>query len=63
MELDLPLKRIHFIGIGGIGMSAIAEILQDLGYTVQGSDGWTVRMCNGLKNVELRFLSAIMCAI
>lgn len=39
MELDLPLKRIHFIGIGGIGMSAIAEILQDLGYTVQGSDG------------------------
>ncbi len=39
MELELPLKRIHFVGIGGIGMSAIAEILQDLGYTVQGSDG------------------------
>ena len=29
---------IHFVGIGGIGMSGIAEILCDLGYTVQGSD-------------------------
>lgn len=29
---------LHFIGIGGIGMSGIAEILNNLGYTVQGSD-------------------------
>lgn len=29
---------LHFIGIGGIGMSGIAEALQTLGYTVQGSD-------------------------
>lgn len=29
---------IHFVGIGGIGMSGIAEILNNLGYTVQGSD-------------------------
>ena len=29
---------IHFVGIGGIGMSAIAEVLHDLGYSVQGSD-------------------------
>ncbi|WP_436637887.1 UDP-N-acetylmuramate--L-alanine ligase [Microbaculum sp. FT89] len=29
---------IHFVGIGGIGMSGIAELLADLGYTVQGSD-------------------------
>ena len=29
---------IHFIGIGGIGMSGIAEIMNDLGYKVQGSD-------------------------
>ena len=29
---------IHFIGIGGIGMSGIAEVMHDLGYTVQGSD-------------------------
>ena len=29
---------IHFIGLGGIGMSGIAEILHSLGYVVQGSD-------------------------
>ncbi|MGN1063576.1 MAG: UDP-N-acetylmuramate--L-alanine ligase [Alphaproteobacteria bacterium] len=38
MKKILPLKRIHFIGIGGIGMSAIAEMLDDLGIGVQGSD-------------------------
>ena len=31
-------RRLHFIGIGGIGMSGIAEILLNLGYTVTGSD-------------------------
>lgn len=31
-------RRLHFIGIGGIGMSGIAEILVNLGYTVTGSD-------------------------
>ena len=29
---------IHFVGIGGIGMSGIAELMNDLGYIVQGSD-------------------------
>lgn len=29
---------LHFVGIGGIGMSGIAEVLNELGYTVQGSD-------------------------
>jgi UDP-N-acetylmuramate--alanine ligase len=32
------VKRIHFVGIGGIGMSGIAEVLLNLGYTVSGSD-------------------------
>ncbi|MEE4315027.1 MAG: UDP-N-acetylmuramate--L-alanine ligase [Desulfofustis sp.] len=31
-------KRIHFVGIGGIGMSGIAELLANLGYRVSGSD-------------------------
>ena len=31
-------RRIHFVGIGGIGMSGIAEVLKNLGYDVQGSD-------------------------
>ena len=30
---------IHFVGIGGIGMSGIAEVMLNLGYQVQGSDG------------------------
>ena len=36
--LPLSIGTIHFIGIGGIGMSGIAEVLKNLGYTVQGSD-------------------------
>jgi UDP-N-acetylmuramate--alanine ligase len=32
------LKHLHFVGIGGVGMSGIAEILHRLGYTVSGSD-------------------------
>jgi len=36
--LPLDLGTIHFVGIGGIGMSGIAEILHSQGYTVQGSD-------------------------
>lgn len=31
-------QHVHFVGIGGIGMSAIAEVLLSLGYTVSGSD-------------------------
>lgn len=38
MNLPPKLGPIHFIGIGGIGMSGIAEVLHNLGYTVQGSD-------------------------
>lgn len=37
-KLPGELGPIHFIGIGGIGMSGIAEILMTLGYSVQGSD-------------------------
>jgi UDP-N-acetylmuramate--alanine ligase len=36
--LPLNLGTIHFVGIGGMGMSGIAEILHNLGYRVQGSD-------------------------
>ncbi len=38
MKNTCPLKKIHFIGIGGIGMSAIAEMLLSIGMKVQGSD-------------------------
>ena len=32
------VRRIHFVGIGGVGMSGIAEVLFNLGYSVSGSD-------------------------
>src|SRR5215467_10367313 len=38
MKLPSDIGPIHFVGIGGIGMSGIAEVLINLGYTVQGSD-------------------------
>ncbi len=38
MKLPSHLGPIHFVGIGGIGMSGIAEVLLNLGYQVQGSD-------------------------
>ena len=37
-RLPIDIGIIHFIGIGGIGMSGIAEIHHNLGYKVQGSD-------------------------
>ena len=46
-KIMMRVKRIHFIGIGGSGMSGIASILNDLGYIVSGSD------LNSSKNVEL----------
>ncbi len=38
MKLPRNIGPIHFVGIGGIGMSGIAEVLVNLGYIVQGSD-------------------------
>jgi|TARA_B110000305_G_scaffold43084_2_gene45108 UDP-N-acetylmuramate--alanine ligase len=47
-------KIIHFIGIGGIGMSAIAELAYELGYVVQGSD---IRKNNNLIRLEKKGIS------
>ena len=49
--LPLDLGVIHFVGIGGIGMSGIAEILHNLGHGVQGSD-----MAEGANVQRLRAL-------
>lgn len=59
------IGTIHFVGIGGIGMSGIAEVMRNLGYTVQGSDiaesasverlrarGITVHIGHKAENVE-----------
>ena len=45
------IKHIHFVGIGGAGMSGIAEVLRNLGYTISGSDlsdSATLRRLQGL---------------
>jgi len=50
-RIPLDIGPIHFVGIGGIGMSGIAEVLRNLGYKVQGSDvaeGATVERLRGL---------------
>ncbi len=38
MKILGKVKHVHFVGVGGIGMSGIAELLLNLGYTVSGSD-------------------------
>ena len=38
VQMPFDTGAIHFVGIGGIGMSGIAEVMLNLGYTVQGSD-------------------------
>ena len=37
-DIMQDFRRVHFVGIGGVGMSGIAEVLHNLGYTVSGSD-------------------------
>ena len=47
-------RRIHFVGIGGIGMSGIAELLANLGYDVSGSDARASSVTARLKDLGVR---------
>ena len=47
-KLPVELGPIHFVGIGGIGMSGIAEVLMTLGYRVQGSDAKATKITDRL---------------
>jgi UDP-N-acetylmuramate--alanine ligase len=47
-------RRVHFVGIGGIGMSGIAELLANLGYEVSGSDEKTSETTDRLKTFGVR---------
>ncbi|OUD08766.1 UDP-N-acetylmuramate--L-alanine ligase [Marivivens niveibacter] len=47
-KLPTDVGAIHFVGIGGIGMSGIAEVLVNFGYTVQGSDAKTSKITDRL---------------
>ena len=50
------IGTIHFIGIGGIGMSGIAEVMHNLGYTVQGSDVAEGYVVEGLRARGIRVM-------
>lgn len=54
-KLPGELGPIHFIGIGGIGMSGIAEVLITLGYRVQGSDAKASKITDRLVALGARF--------
>ena len=47
-------RRIHFVGIGGIGMSGIAELLANLGYSVSGSDEKSTAVTERLSTLGIR---------
>ncbi|MFD2815295.1 Mur ligase domain-containing protein [Paracoccus aerius] len=53
-KLPHELGPIHFIGIGGIGMSGIAEVLLTLGYDVQGSDAKKSKITDRLETLGAR---------
>ena len=48
------VRRIHFVGIGGIGMSGIAEVLNNLGYEVSGSDAKSTETTRRLQAAGIR---------
>ncbi|GAB4387128.1 UDP-N-acetylmuramate--L-alanine ligase [Albidovulum sp.] len=54
-KLPGELGPIHFVGIGGIGMSGIAEVLMTLGYRVQGSDARASRITDRLQALGATF--------
>ena len=48
------IRRIHFVGIGGIGMSGIAEVLLNLGFTISGSDLKRTTVTDRLERMSAR---------
>lgn len=54
-KLPLELGPIHFVGIGGIGMSGIAEVLMTHGYKVQGSDAKASKITDRLVKLGAQF--------
>ncbi len=47
------IRHIHFVGIGGAGMSGIAEVFHNLGYTISGSDIFDSAMVRHLKSIGI----------
>ena len=75
-KLPIDLGKMHFIGIGGIGMSGIAELIHNLGYDVSGSDlkntpivdrliklGIEVRIGHNIENIKETAIVVISSAV
>ena len=61
MKINIASKEvIHFIGIGGIGMSGLAQIMKNMGFKVQGSDLNSNKNTDRLlkSNIKVYFCSA-----
>ena len=54
--VGIDIGTIHFIGIGGIGMSGIAEVMHNLGYKVQGSDIAESYVVEGLRKRGIKVM-------
>ncbi len=50
------MRRIHLVGVGGMGMSGLAEVLLNLGYTVSGSDVALTDVTNRLSSLGVRIM-------
>ncbi|MEO8671516.1 MAG: UDP-N-acetylmuramate--L-alanine ligase [Tahibacter sp.] len=53
-DIMQAFRRVHFVGIGGVGMSGIAEVLHNLGYDVSGSDQADNATTRRLANLGVR---------
>jgi len=51
--LSLRIKKLHFVGIGGIGMSGIAEVMKAMGYEVTGSDLAKSEITDRLESLDI----------
>ena len=54
MKMDEIPRRVHFVGIGGVGMSGLAQYLHDLGYTVSGSDRTQSERTDALEKIGIK---------
>ena len=59
-KINLGQKEIiHFVGIGGIGMSGLAQIMKNMGFKIQGSDLNKIKIQLAAQKLELKYLLVI----
>ena len=57
MKINIASNEVvHFIGIGGIGMSGLAQIMNNMGFTIQGSDANRNKNTDRLTKIGIKFI-------